>query len=62
MEIIRTFVLMMEEVRYASFFSSGFITAIVVNPLERKLAKRTSHDAVECGDLNIYIFGYLRLK
>ena len=28
--------------RFASFFSGGFITAIVVNPPERKLAKRTS--------------------
>ena len=27
------------EVRFASFPSSGFITAIVVNPPERKLAK-----------------------
>ena len=31
--------------RFASFLSSGFITAIVVNPPERKLAKRTS---VQC--------------
>ena len=30
------------EVRFASFFSGGFITAIVVNPLERRLTKRTS--------------------
>ena len=30
------------DVRFASFFSGGFITAIVVNPPERKLAKRTS--------------------
>ena len=30
---------------FFSFFSGGFITAIVVNPPERKLAKRTS---VEC--------------
>ena len=30
------------EVRVASFFSGGFITAIIVNPPERKLAKRTS--------------------
>ena len=28
--------------RFASFLSGGFITAIVVNPQERKLAKRTS--------------------
>ena len=33
------------EVCFASFLSGGFITAIVVNPLERKLAKRTiMHD------------------
>ena len=30
------------EVRFAGFFSGGFITAIVVNPPERRLAKRTS--------------------
>ena len=30
------------EVRFTSFLSGGFITAIVVNPPERKLAKRTS--------------------
>ena len=30
------------EMRFASFLSDGFITAIVVNPPERKLAKRTS--------------------
>ena len=33
------------EVQFASFFSGGFITAIVVNIQERKLAKRTS---VQC--------------
>ena len=30
------------EVHFASFLSGGFITAIVVNSLERKLAKCTS--------------------
>ena len=35
------------EVRYASFFSGGFITTIVVNPPERKLAKRTSVHCIE---------------
>ena len=29
-------------VRFASFLSGGFVTAIVVNPLKRKLEKRTS--------------------
>ena len=35
------------EVHFASFLSGGFITAIVVNPPERKLAKRTS---VHCSE------------
>ena len=30
------------EVRFAIYFSSGFIIAIEVNPLERKLAKPTA--------------------
>ena len=30
------------EVHFSIFFSGGFITAIVVNPPERKLAKHTS--------------------
>ena len=30
------------DVLFSSFFSGGFITAIVVNPPERKLAKLTS--------------------
>ncbi len=30
------------EVHFASFLSGGFITVIVVNPPESKLAKRTS--------------------
>ena len=34
------------EVRFASFLSGGFIAVIVVNPPERKLAKRTS---LQCG-------------
>ena len=32
------------EVRFASFFSGGFISVIVVNPPERRLAKRTFVD------------------
>ena len=35
------------EVRFASFFSGGFITTIEVNPLERNLAKRTSVQSTE---------------
>ena len=35
------------EVRFASFFSGGFITAIAVNPPERRLAKRTSMQCAE---------------
>ena len=35
--------------RFASFFSGGFITAIVVNPPERKLAKCISvHCSIHC--------------
>ena len=30
------------EVRFASFLSSGFTTMAVINPPEKKLAKRTS--------------------
>ena len=30
------------EVRFVSFLSGAFITAVVVNPPEKKLAKRTS--------------------
>ena len=40
------------KVRFARFLSSGFITDIVVNPSERKLAKRTS---AEWNDLIILI-------
>ena len=36
------------EVCFASFLSGGFITAIVVNPPERHLAKRIS---VKCFDI-----------
>ena len=38
------------EVRFASFLSGGFITMAVINPPERKLAKRTF---VHCGSYNI---------
>ena len=43
------------EVCFASFLSSGFITAIVVNPPESKLAKRAS---VHCTK-KAYIFSEL---
>ena len=33
--------------RFASLLSGGFITAIVVNPPERRLAKRTSVQCTE---------------
>ena len=38
---------MHREVRFAIFLAGGFITTIVVNPPERKLAKRTSVQWVE---------------
>ena len=35
--------------RFASFLSGGFTTGAVINPPERKLAKRTSvHRLLEC--------------
>ena len=37
--------------RFANFLAGGFITAIVVNPLERKLAKRTSMHCVLIAEL-----------
>ena len=37
------------KVRFARFLSGGFITAIVVNPPERKLAK---HISVQCSEDN----------
>jgi uncharacterized membrane protein len=42
-------VLQCTELRFASFLSSGFITAILVNPPERKQAKCTS---VQCTVVN----------
>ena len=41
-QIARISALYCTEVHFASFLSRQFITAIVVNPPERKLAKRTS--------------------
>ena len=34
------------EVRFASFLSGGFTTMTVINPPEKKLAKRTSVDCI----------------
>ena len=41
---------------FSSFFSGGFITAIVVNPPERKLAKRTSvhWDEIQYNNLKLF--------
>ena len=41
-----TFFLQYTEVRFASLLSGGFTTMAIINPPERKLAKRTS---VQCG-------------
>ena len=38
------------EVRFASFLSGGFTTMIVINPPEKKLAKRTSGQWGAWGD------------
>ena len=46
--------------RFSSLFSSGFITAIVVNPPERKLANRTS---VHCTEIDFAMsFGAVLVK
>ena len=44
--------------RFASFLSGGFISALVVNPPERKLAKRTSVQWFTCirGFLCVFVF------
>ena len=49
------------EVRFASFLSGGFITAIVVNPLERKLAKRTFKQSTVCDFTVAMVFFCSRL-
>ena len=44
-EILLTYMIFVyhcTEVRFTSFLSCGFITAIVVNPPEKNLTKRTS--------------------
>ena len=44
------------EVRFASFLSGGFTTGAVINPPERKLAKRTS---VHCTEKNLLFLAEL---
>ena len=50
------------EVRFASFFSGGFTTMAVINPLERKLTKPTSVHLLLMtiisgfGDAVVYLF------
>ena len=41
------------EVRFASFLSGGFTTVAVINPPERKLAKRTSVDRSTARDFMV---------
>ena len=48
------------DVRFASLLSGGFITAIVVNPPERKLAKRTSVQCMEIFSFVQNVFGSFR--
>ena len=43
------------EMRFVSFLSCGFISAIVVNPPEKKLTKRTS---VHCGSVAYALNNY----
>ena len=55
-------VLRFTEVHFASFLSSGFITAIVVNTPERKLAKRTSVQCVKSMQIWIGFYALTRQK
>jgi hypothetical protein len=43
---MKTFVKQCTEVRFDSFLSGGFTTMAVINPTERKLAKRTSGQCI----------------
>ena len=47
--------------RFVSFLSDGFFTDIVVNPPERKLAKRTSvsSGAVHIRNVDFAIFNFM---
>ena len=49
------------EVRFVSFLSCGFITAIVVNPSERKLAKRTSVQCTKMQVRNSVFFSHFQM-
>ena len=49
------------EVRFAGFLSSRFITAIVVNPPERKLAKRTSVKWSKFSEQKLGFFSKVRM-
>ena len=49
--LLSTHIIHCTEVRFTSFLSGGFITSIVVNRPERKLAKRTS---VQCVMSELY--------
>ena len=44
------------EMRFASFLFAGFITAIVVNPPERKLAKHTYVHCSVCHFLLCFVY------
>ena len=52
------------EVRFASLLSGGFTTMVVINPPERKLAKRTSVHCFEFAQLyfgrNQFFFKFLQ--
>ena len=46
------------EVRFASFLSFGFTTMAVINPPEKKLAKRTSVDRFEKHQSTLDLFHF----
>ena len=57
---VYTFATQCTKVRFASFLSGGFTTMVVINPSERKLAKRTF---VHCGTINYFLaFRYSRMN
>ena len=60
--VVSIFALQCTEVRFASFFSSEFTTMAVMNPTERKLAKRTSlhWDEIISDGASMYFHKHLR--
>ena len=60
--VVSIFALQCTEERFASFLSGGFTTMAVMNPTERKLAKRTSlqWDEIISVGASMYFHKHLR--